>query len=142
MARYTFELDGQTIVVDVEEEGKDTFRVTLGEQTFHVRYIPEGGAPSPTPAPPRQQESRPRPSPKADVGTGTAEVRAPIPGTVVSVEVQPGQEVAYGDPLLVLEAMKMKNQIRAPRAGRVAEVLVKAGDRVKYNDLLIRLEAS
>ena len=69
-----------------------------------------------------------------------AEVRAPIPGTILSVEVSPGQEVKYGDTLVVLEAMKMKNLIRSPRDGRVGEVLVQPGQSVMHNDVLVRFE--
>jgi biotin carboxyl carrier protein len=64
-------------------------------------------------------------------------LRAPIPGTVISVLVAPGAEVSVGEELLVLEAMKMKNTIRAPRAGRIQTVYVAAGHTVKHHDSLI-----
>jgi biotin carboxyl carrier protein len=64
-------------------------------------------------------------------------VRAPIPGTVISVLVAPGAEVSAGEELLVLEAMKMKNIIRAPRAGRIQTVFVATGQTVKHHDSLV-----
>jgi biotin carboxyl carrier protein len=64
-------------------------------------------------------------------------VRAPIPGTVISVLVVPGAEVSVGEELLVLEAMKMKNTIRAPRAGRIQTVCVASGHTVKHHDSLV-----
>lgn len=66
-------------------------------------------------------------------------INAPMPGVVLNVQVSAGQEVAKGDPLLVLEAMKMENVLRAPRDGKVAEVLVNAGDQVKHGDPLVKL---
>ncbi len=141
MTRYVFELDGRKVAVDVEQEAPNRFRVTLGERTVHVRYLPDADLVELEPPSPAPHASA-VPSSPSKAKVVVYEVRAPIPGTIISVEVQPGQEVAYGDPLLVLEAMKMKNLIRAPRSGRIAEVLVQPGQSVKHNDLLIRFEAS
>ena len=65
------------------------------------------------------------------------EVRSPMPGLVVNVVVSPGQRVEAGDPLLVLEAMKMENEIRSPFAGMVKAVKVSVGQAVELNQLLI-----
>ena len=59
--------------------------------------------------------------------SGPAEVRATLPGLVVRVDVAVGDEVAAGDPLVTVEAMKMQNEIRAPRNGRVAAIEVAPG---------------
>jgi biotin carboxyl carrier protein len=64
-------------------------------------------------------------------------VRAPIPGVIASVEVKVGDTVAVGDPLCVLEAMKMKNAIRATRAGRIADIAVSVGQQVNHGDPLL-----
>ncbi len=66
---------------------------------------------------------------------------APMPGVVISVAVNEGDEVKAGDTLLVLEAMKMEHQVHAPSAGIVRRVLFKAGAQVSEGDLLIELEA-
>ncbi len=65
------------------------------------------------------------------------EVRAPMPGLVLRVEVADGAEVEAGDTLLVLEAMKMENAIKAPAAGRVRSVAVAAGEAVEKGALLV-----
>ena len=72
---------------------------------------------------------------------GPVEVRAIIPGRVVSVDVAVGDRVEAGGHLLVLEAMKMQNEMQAPRAGRVAQVRATAGLTVDRGDLLVVLEA-
>ena len=66
-----------------------------------------------------------------------AKVRAPIPGVIESVAVRPGDEVSAGDPLCVIEAMKMKNVIRASRPGTIDDVLVIQGQHVHHNDVLV-----
>ena len=69
----------------------------------------------------------------------TVEVRAMLPGLVVEVHAEAGREVAEGEPLLTIEAMKMQNEVRAPRAGVVVEVLAAAGQPVATGALLMRL---
>lgn len=71
------------------------------------------------------------------VDSQVREILAPMPGTIVSVAVEPGSQVAYGQELCVLEAMKMKNVIRAPRAGTIGKVSVTQGQSVKHHDLLV-----
>ena len=72
------------------------------------------------------------------VGSGPV---APLPGTVIAVHVGPGDEVAEGQLLLVLEAMKMEHKITAAGAATVAEVRIGVGDRVDAGDLLVVLDA-
>jgi pyruvate carboxylase len=67
-------------------------------------------------------------------------VAAPMPGAVVTVAVSAGEEVAAGQKLLTLEAMKMETTLYAERPGKVAEVLVRPGAQVEGGDLLIRFE--
>jgi biotin carboxyl carrier protein len=73
---------------------------------------------------------------------GDAEVTSPMPGVVVAVLVEVGQEVLCGERLLILEAMKMENEILAPRNGLVDAVHVTPGQRVSQDDGLVRIEAS
>ena len=91
----------------------------------------------------------PAPPPDVDAATqeggqlagGTATVTAPMPGTVLSVEVQPGDEVQARRPLVVLEAMKMEIPVHSPFAGTVSAVHVEAGDRVAGGAPLVELES-
>jgi 3-methylcrotonyl-CoA carboxylase alpha subunit len=67
-------------------------------------------------------------------------LEAPMPGKVIAVRVSPGQTVARGDELVVVEAMKMENALRAPRAGTVKSVAAKVGDMVAPGLALVELE--
>ncbi|MCH5305862.1 MAG: acetyl-CoA carboxylase biotin carboxyl carrier protein subunit [Rikenella sp.] len=63
-----------------------------------------------------------------------------IPGTIMTVDVKPGDTVKEGDILLTFKAMKMHNTYRSPIAGRIAQVCVGAGDSVPKGELLIEFE--
>ncbi|MDB5308990.1 MAG: pyruvate carboxylase [Gemmataceae bacterium] len=76
---------------------------------------------------------------KAEVGN-QKHVAAPMPGSVVTVAVAVGEEVAAGQKLLSMEAMKMETTLYAERPGRVAEVLVRPGTQVEGGDLVVRFE--
>ena len=71
---------------------------------------------------------------------GDSVIRAPMPGLVKTLMVQAGQKVAKGDPLAVLEAMKMEHTLVAPYDTEVAEILAAAGDQVDDGAMLIRLQ--
>lgn len=71
--------------------------------------------------------------------SNTQELMSPMPGKIVSVAVEVGQEVAEGDPLLVLEAMKMQNTLVSDITGVVTAVKVKAGQNVGKEELLIEV---
>jgi len=68
------------------------------------------------------------------------DIKAPMPGLILDVLVEQGAEVAEGDYLIVLEAMKMENTLTAPRDGVVKSISVNKGDAVDKNQLLIEME--
>ena len=76
------------------------------------------------------------------LGTGQQinDIKAPMPGLILEVNVKEGDEVKEGDYILVLEAMKMENTLTAPRDGVVKSVSVKKGNTVEKNELLIEME--
>lgn len=71
--------------------------------------------------------------------TGEFHLKAPMPGLVVEVPVETGQQVAKGENLIILESMKMQNELKAPRDGTIARVRVQPGDSVKQNSVMIVL---
>jgi oxaloacetate decarboxylase alpha subunit len=75
----------------------------------------------------------------APVTSGGEPVAAPLAGTVVKVLVQPGQQVAEGESIAILEAMKMETSVSAPAAGQIVEVRAKSGDSVTVGDVLVTL---
>ena len=76
-----------------------------------------------------------------DHAAHAGQVTAPMPGKVVALLVNPGDEVKAGQPLVVTEAMKMEHTLTAPRDGRVAELLCRVGDQVPEGAELLRIES-
>ena len=118
--KYKITLNGRTYEVEVE----------AGKAMLLDEY--EAIAPS-TPAAPVAAEAAPAPAAttaaSAVTGNGDA-VKAPMPGTILKVNVQNGQVVKEGEVLVVLEAMKMENEILAPKNGTITQVLVSKGSSV------------
>ncbi len=73
------------------------------------------------------------------VVVGEVVIKAPMPGVVVDILVSPGQTVAKGDIVLILESMKMQNEFKSPKAGTVHTLRVAAGDKVEQNAVLLTI---
>lgn len=71
---------------------------------------------------------------------GPKALKAPMPGMVVKVEVQPGEDVQRGQGLVIVEAMKMENELKSEGDGRVSRVLVEAGQTVEKDQVLVEFE--
>lgn len=116
------------------------YRITVNGKTYDVTVEETDGVSAPVqeevkpsqPSAPQSKQAAP-----AAPATGKANVTAPMPGTVLKVNVSNGQSVKKGDVLLVLEAMKMENEITSPEDGTVASVAVAKGASVNSGDLLV-----
>jgi len=155
MRRYTVSIDDRSFTIDVVETAADRFEVSVDgrvfEATLHGDHdlpgsdiSPEIPLPTGPLRPAATAASAPVPVPSPVLATrdaaGLADtLAAPMPGVVLEVFVTPGATLARGDPVLVLEAMKMRNTIRSPRDALVVEVAVAAGQPVGPGDLLVRL---
>ena len=69
-----------------------------------------------------------------------SQIKAPIPGKIIEVKVQPGDLIQAGDSLVILEAMKMENHLNALHGGKVTRVLTSVGQQVKANEILIDID--
>lgn len=79
-------------------------------------------------------------SPSTGLAAGPVELRASMPGKIVKILVQPGEAVAAGQGLIVVEAMKMQNEVKAPRDAQVKAILCSEGAAAGANEPLIVLE--
>ncbi len=121
--RWSLLIDGASYLATVgDEEG--AFVVEVLEETYGIR-VEEA----------TRHAVRTRGA--AAGGDGEQVVKAPMPGQVTHVAVRPGDIVAAGDPLLVIEAMKMQNEFKARAGGTVTDVRVSAGQAVNPGDILL-----
>jgi 3-methylcrotonyl-CoA carboxylase alpha subunit len=136
----TVTVDGQAFILDVRETSPGTYvlRQGAGVETFHcvrdgeeIHLFWRGAAYAL-----REAGERPRAAHRA----GASALEAPMPGRVIAIKAAPGQRVARGEELLVVESMKMENAIRAPREGMVKTVAAKVGDMVNAGVVLVELE--
>ena len=119
-------VDGKEFEVDVERSG-DVFTATVKGKTFTIE-VPE--------APKMIQRKSSRGGTKKKSG----KISANIPGKIITIDVNVGDEVQEGQVVLILEAMKMQNEITAPIAGKVTEIHCKEGQSIEANVPLVMIE--
>ena len=127
--KYKVTLNGKTYEIEVE----------AGKAMCLAEYEAIAPSAAPVAAPAAAPVAAPAAAPAApamSVSGGEA-VNAPMPGTILKVNVSAGQSVKAGQVLVVLEAMKMENEIFAPKAGSVAQVVVSKGSSVNTGDVLV-----
>lgn len=117
------------------EEISDTRLETVSTTPPVKREIPS----TPSTPPPASAPSKPTATPAQAKGEGQG-VTAPLPGTILDIKVKAGDQVAAGQTVVILEAMKMENEIAAPIAGTVTSILVSKGQNVNTNDILLTIK--
>ena len=127
---YKVTLNGRTYEVEVEA-GK---AILLDE---YEAVAPAAPAAAPVAAPEAAPAAAPAPAASAAVTASGEVVSAPMPGTILKVNVTQGQAVKEGEVLCVLEAMKMENEILAPKNGTVTQVLATKGSTVDTGAALV-----
>ena len=142
-AEYTvagaIEASGQASLLSISP---GVYSVLLGTKSINV-YVSKGEGQYEASSEGRRlflsvADKRDRPEKQSsDAGSGPVEVRAQMPGKIISLLVEPGTEVEAGQSLLVIEAMKMQNELKSPKSGTVSKVLVSEGETVPANHRLI-----
>ncbi len=117
------------------------YEVTLNNKVFTVDVteaeaaVTNVGTAAPAPVQAAPVQAAPAQAPAQSVGAGE-QVKSPMPGNILAVNVTPGATVNAGDVMFVLEAMKMENEIVAPVSGTVKQVLVAKGSVVNTDEVL------
>ena len=134
MRRYNVKVNGTAYEVEIEEIGGSPSRGPAYARPPMPRPAPVAAAPAPA-APEAQAEQAAQAEAPVAVAEGER-VAAPMPGTILDVRVSEGQSVKKGQPLMILEAMKMENEIMAPRDGVILQINTAKGSSVKTGDPL------
>ena len=132
--------------LDVHRVGPSSYSILVGNRSFDFEVVREGedlivasrGGATRVTLVDAARKSR-QPGARAQAA-GKASLKAMMPGRVVNVLVNVGDEVAAQQGLLVVEAMKMENELKAPKAGKVVEIKVKPGQTVEKGELLLVVE--
>lgn len=123
---YSMVIDGKSYEAYVYE-GEDEWQVLLLGQQYPAKVEDE-------------REKRLRAAAGGTLAeSGEFHLKAPMPGLVITIGVQQGQDVAKGDVLVILESMKMQNELRAPRAGTVSRIKIKPGETVEQRQTLLTI---
>ena len=144
MKEYKYKINGNTYKVAVGDIDNGIAQVEVNGTPYKVELekkesVKVVSAPRPSAAP-RTQAGEKVISKPAPASAGGAQVKAPLPGVVISIAVKVGDTVKASDTVAVLEAMKMENAIHAGRDGKVASINVNPGDSVLEGAALITLE--
>ncbi|WP_461480783.1 sodium-extruding oxaloacetate decarboxylase subunit alpha [Porticoccus sp.] len=123
-------LSAQAAAVPTTPEGEAVYTVTVEGKRYTVMVASGGDISGIVPVGARA-------TPADDIPAES--VKAPLAGTIIRLLVKPGQQVASGEPLLILEAMKMETAVSASCSGRIADILVKAGDGVAVGATLLTI---
>jgi glutaconyl-CoA/methylmalonyl-CoA decarboxylase subunit gamma len=143
--RAELEIDGENVTVEGWPEGllQPLRDLAVNGERVTARVDQRAGAAG-APVPPiagpvPSVRDPPRPAESEPPGVGTV-LRPPMPGKIIEIRVHEGEAVTAGQVLLVLEAMKMRNDVLAPITGTVRDVRVVAGANVRAKDLMLRIE--
>ena len=130
MKRFSIKVNGVAYDVEVEENGSVTAPSASVPAAAPKAAVP-AAAPAAAPA---------APAPVAAGSAGSEAVKAPMPGTIISVNVAVGDSIKKGQVLVVLEAMKMENEICAPNDATVTSVMVSQGEAVDSGKAMVTLK--
>ena len=144
MPEYKIKINERTYTVNIGRILDDSVDVTVDGKTFNIEVEAPMKKASKTPVIKRQRrvvnaaEVPDRTSPPI-VSAGSGNVVAPLPGIVLKVLVKEGDSVNEGQPVAIMEAMKMENEIEAPVSGTVGEILVSEGTSILENAVIMKI---
>ena len=143
MKEYKYIIDGKEYKVAINDVVDNIANVTVNGDSFQVEMEKEAEPEKKKvvlgKAENKAEESETTTTSAANVNTDNA-VKAPLPGVIRDIPVAVGDTVAVGDPVVVLEAMKMANNLEAEKAGKVTAILVKVGENVLEDTALVVIE--
>ena len=138
MKKFKFTIKGQEFDVDIKEIEGSNAQIEVNGTVYDVEIKVDEKA-SKTPQLIRKPVINKPGEGQIKKSAGGVSVKAPLPGTIIKVNVAVGDAINAGDTLLVMEAMKMENNVLAEKAGTVKAIKVNVGDAVLQDDVLIEI---
>ena len=143
MKEYKYKINGNEYAVCINEVNDTTADVTVNGEEFKVEWEKPKEEKPVVKVQPVAAKPAPAPAPAAAAPVAAAKgnaIKTPLPGVIIDVKVNVGDDVKKGDTVVILEAMKMENNINADRDGKVVAVQVTKGDTVADGAVLVVLE--
>lgn len=141
MKNYKFKINGNTYSVEIKNAEDDIIELELNGTPYKVELEREKKTTHQVKSITSVSADKPkiidRPITNASAPAKGVSVKAPLPGTILDVFVNVGDEVKEGQKILLLEAMKMENEINADKDGVIKEVRVRKGDTIMEGDTLV-----
>lgn len=139
-------LNGKEYVLEISQLSEHTFNVKINNAVYHITssklsnniysFLVDGHY--------FESEVRTKLEEEAanllngkNLSSGRKQIKSPMPGLILRINKDIGDNVNEGEPLILLEAMKMENEIRSPSSGKITEILVKEGKSVEKNQVLL-----
>lgn len=138
MKKYKLKINGSIYHVQILEAEKNKIQLEVNGTSYEVEMdteVKQTKTPKLVRAEPKLHQS----VDPLQTSKSTKKILAPLPGTVLELSVEVGKEVKTGDPLLILEAMKMENTILAESSGVIKSIQVKVGASVLQGDVLLEI---
>jgi biotin carboxyl carrier protein len=139
--------NGKEHAVDLVRMGNGRYSLLIGGRSFEIGarltgdgYVLSNGSHSGTFTVEDAEIARIKRAAGIDEATVIKKLSAPMPGLIVSVDCEEGQEVEHNQPIVVMEAMKMENVIKAPAAGKIKSIAVTPGTSVEKGQLILEFE--
>lgn len=123
---YSLMIDNQSYIFEAVENGKE-IKIILNQHEYSIPVLNN------------REKIEAEMMGSSSLSEEKGEIRAPMPGLILKIEVQKGDAVTVGHPLIIMEAMKMENEIRSQIDGKIQEVQVKENQKVEKDDLLLRI---
>ena len=128
MKKRKVKVDGEDFDVELEKQG-NVWNVSIEGESFNIEV--EGSSVGESSGGKRKKRGR---------GKKSGTISSTIPGKIVSISVEEGDNVTEGDVVMILEAMKMQNEIQAPLSGTVTAINCKPGDSIEANSPLVVIQ--
>ncbi len=140
--KVELEIGGQTYQVEIKSLSANQAQVEVDGKKYNVNIrVPRDSQRTSAPKPIARPKPTPaKPAAPRPASAGAESLRSLMPGMVIKILVKAGQQVATGDVLLVLEAMKMENDIRSDRSGTIGSIDVSSGQQVQTGDSLVSFD--
>ena len=139
MKNFKFRVNSNNYKVDIKSHEGNVIDLEVNGTSYSVQ-MKEEIKKTKTPTLVRAASKRPAEPLKVNPSSLKSKIVAPIPGTVLSIDVKVGDTLKVGDRMLVLEAMKMENNIVCEKAGTITDIKIAVGQQVLQDEVMIELE--